>query len=66
MGKAIDPGPLTAQQRRSAAGRRILAAEPMGLTDLLTELDELRGHRTGSSDTAERPGLVSRSSDNEL
>lgn len=41
--EAIDRGLPAAQQRRSAAGRRILAAEPMQVEDLHTELDDLRG-----------------------
>jgi predicted DNA-binding protein len=43
--EAIDRGLPAAQRRRSAAARRILAAEPMEVGDLLTELDELRGRR---------------------
>jgi predicted transcriptional regulator len=41
--EAIDRGLPATQQRRSAAVRRILAAEPMQVDDLLTELDDLRG-----------------------
>jgi len=41
--EAIDRGLPSAQQRRSAAARRILAAEPMEIGDVLTELDDLRG-----------------------
>jgi len=41
--EAIDRGLPTGQQRRSAAARRILAAEPMEVEDLLAELDDLRG-----------------------
>ena len=41
--EAIDRGLPAAQQRRSAAARRILAAEPMPVADLLAELDDLRG-----------------------
>jgi hypothetical protein len=43
--EAIDRGLPATRHRRSAAARRILAAEPMDVTDLLTELDELRGRR---------------------
>ncbi|HXL88497.1 MAG TPA: CopG family transcriptional regulator [Streptosporangiaceae bacterium] len=41
--EAIDRGLPTTQRRRSAAGKRILAAEPMPVDDLLAELDQLRG-----------------------
>jgi hypothetical protein len=41
--EAIDRGLPSAQQRRSAAARRILAAEPMEVGDLPAELDDLRG-----------------------
>jgi predicted transcriptional regulator len=41
--EALDRGLPATQRRRSAAARRILAAEPMQMTDLLAELDELRG-----------------------
>jgi hypothetical protein len=41
--EALDRGLPTTQRRRSAAGRRILSAAPMEVSDLLTELDELRG-----------------------
>lgn len=41
--EAIDRGLPAARQRRSAAARRILAAEPMDVTGLLSELDEMRG-----------------------
>jgi predicted transcriptional regulator len=41
--EAIDRGLPAAQRRRSAAARRILAAEPMDVADLLAELDEVRG-----------------------
>jgi predicted DNA-binding ribbon-helix-helix protein len=43
--EAIDRGLPAAQRRRSAAARRILAAEPMEVADLLAELDDLRGRR---------------------
>jgi hypothetical protein len=36
--------PVT-QRRRSAAARRILAAEPMDVSDLPAELEELRSRR---------------------
>lgn len=41
--EAIDRGLPAARQRRSAAARRILAAEPMDVAGLLSELDEMRG-----------------------
>jgi hypothetical protein len=41
--EAIDRGLPATQRRRSAAGKRILAAEPMPVDDLLAELDQLRG-----------------------
>lgn len=41
--EAIDRGLPATQRRRSAAARRILAAEPMLVADLLAELDDLRG-----------------------
>lgn len=41
--EAIDRGLPAAQQRRAAAGRRVLAAEPMEVGGLLAELDDLRG-----------------------
>jgi predicted DNA-binding ribbon-helix-helix protein len=41
--EAIDRGLPATQRRRSAAGRRILAAEPMAVADLLAELDDVRG-----------------------
>jgi predicted DNA-binding protein len=41
--EAIDRGLPAAQQRRSAAARRILAAAPVEVGDLLAELDDLRG-----------------------
>ncbi len=44
--EAIDRGLPATQRRRSAAARRILAAEPMPVTDLLAELDDLRGRHT--------------------
>jgi hypothetical protein len=43
--EAIDRGLPTTRRRRSAAARRILAAEPMDVADLPAELDELRGRR---------------------
>ena len=43
--EAIDRGLPSAQRRRSAAARRILAAEPMEVADLLGELDGVRGRR---------------------
>jgi len=43
--EAIDRGLPVAQRRRSAAARRILAAEPMDVADLRAELDDLRGRR---------------------
>jgi predicted DNA-binding protein len=44
--EAIDRGLPAAQQRRSAAARRILAAAPVEVGDLLAELDDLRGRHT--------------------
>jgi hypothetical protein len=41
--EALDRGLPVTQQRRAAAGRRILDAAPMEAGDLLAELDELRG-----------------------
>lgn len=41
--EAIDRGLPAGRQRRSAAASHILAAEPMPVADLLTELDALRG-----------------------
>ena len=41
--EAIDRGLPATQRRRSAAARRILAAEPMPVADLLAELHDLRG-----------------------
>jgi hypothetical protein len=41
--EAIDRGLPATQRRRSAAGKRILAAEPMPVDNLLAELDQLRG-----------------------
>jgi predicted transcriptional regulator len=41
--EAIDRGLPAAQQRRAAAGRRVLAAEPMEVGGLLAELEDLRG-----------------------
>jgi hypothetical protein len=43
--EAIDRGLPATQRRRSAAARRILAAEPMQVSNLLAELDDLRGRR---------------------
>jgi hypothetical protein len=43
--EALDRGLPATQRRRSAAGRRILAAEPMDISDLSTELEELRSRR---------------------
>jgi predicted DNA-binding ribbon-helix-helix protein len=43
--EALDRGLPATQHRRSAAARRILAAEPMPVGNLLAELDELRGRR---------------------
>jgi hypothetical protein len=47
--EAIDRGLPSSDRRRSAAGRRLLAAVPMPVPDvpeLLTELDDLRGRRS--------------------
>jgi hypothetical protein len=41
--EALDRGLPATQRRRAAAARRILDAAPMEVSDLLTELDELRG-----------------------
>jgi len=41
--EALDRGLPTTQRRRSAAARRILAAEPMQVENLIAELDDLRG-----------------------
>ena len=41
--EAIDRGLPAPARRRSAAGRRILAAEPMEIADLLADLDDVRG-----------------------
>jgi len=41
--EALDRGLPTTQRRRSAAARRILAAEPMQIENLIAELDDLRG-----------------------
>jgi predicted DNA-binding ribbon-helix-helix protein len=41
--EALDRGLPATQRRRSAAGRRILAAEPMPVENLIAELDDLRG-----------------------
>jgi predicted DNA-binding protein len=43
--EALDRGLPATQRRRSAAARRILAAEPMDVSNLLTELEELRSRR---------------------
>ncbi len=43
--EALDRGLPTTQRRRSAAARRILAAEPMQVENLIAELDDLRGRR---------------------
>jgi len=43
--EALDRGLPATQRRRSAAGRRILAAEPMDVRDLAGELEELRSRR---------------------
>ncbi len=40
---ALDRGLPATQRRRSAAARRILAAEPMQVGNLIAELDDLRG-----------------------
>ncbi len=41
--EALDRGLPTTKRRRSAAARRILAAEPMQVENLIAELDDLRG-----------------------
>ena len=41
--EALDRGLPATQRRRSAAARRILAAEPMPVASLIAELDDLRG-----------------------
>jgi predicted DNA-binding ribbon-helix-helix protein len=41
--EALDRGLPATQRRRSAAARRILAAEPMQVGNLIAELDDLRG-----------------------
>jgi len=41
--EALDRGLPATQRRRSAAARRILAAEPMQVGNLIGELDDLRG-----------------------
>ncbi|MGO8889814.1 MAG: ribbon-helix-helix protein, CopG family [Streptosporangiaceae bacterium] len=41
--EALDRGLPATQRRRSAAARRILAAEPMLVENLIAELDDLRG-----------------------
>jgi predicted DNA-binding ribbon-helix-helix protein len=41
--EALDRGLPPTQRRRSAAARRILAAAPMEVGDLIAELDDLRG-----------------------
>jgi hypothetical protein len=43
--EALDRGLPATQRRRSAAARRILAAEPMDISDLPAELEELRSRR---------------------
>jgi Ribbon-helix-helix protein, copG family len=43
--EALDRGLPATQRRRSAAARRILAAEPMDVSDLPAELEELRSRR---------------------
>lgn len=43
--EAIDRGLPATQRRRSAAAKRILVAEPMHVSNLLAELDDLRGRR---------------------
>ena len=43
--EALDRGLPVTQHRRSAAARRILAAEPMDVGDLAAELEELRSRR---------------------
>lgn len=43
--EALDRGLPATQRRRSAAARRILAAEPMDISDLAAELEELRSRR---------------------
>ena len=43
--EAIDRGLPATQRRRSAAGQRILSAEPMPVEGLLTELDDLSARR---------------------
>ena len=44
--EALDRGLPATQRRRAAAARRILAAAPMEVGDLLAELDDLRGRHT--------------------
>jgi predicted transcriptional regulator len=41
--EALDRGLPATQRRRSAAARRILAAAPMEVGNLIAELDNLRG-----------------------
>ncbi|MGO9279026.1 MAG: CopG family transcriptional regulator [Streptosporangiaceae bacterium] len=41
--EALDRGLPATQRRRSAAARRILAADPMQVENLIAELDDLRG-----------------------
>ncbi len=43
--EALDRGLPVTQRRRAAAARRILAAEPMDVSDLPAELEELRSRR---------------------
>jgi hypothetical protein len=42
---AIDRALPSPDAKRGAAGRRILAAEPIAVPDLVTELDDLRARR---------------------
>ena len=41
--EALDRGLPATRQRREAAARRILAAEPMDVGNLLDDLEDLRG-----------------------
>lgn len=41
--EALDRGLPATQQRRAAAGQRLLAADLMPVDDLLAELDDVRG-----------------------
>ena len=45
MIRRLDRGLPATQRRRSAAARRILAAAPMEVGNLIAELDDLRGRR---------------------